>query len=96
MSESPRHALTPEEAASILFDDTAAQITALVAELFTAQAARDRRGLEPLDFLDGAAALIGSAWKMAQLAGEEHRAAYAEILRRHADAVESVGLGECG
>jgi hypothetical protein len=70
-------------------------IAAGLAELLTAKAERERRPLEPLDLFDVAGALLGASYSLAKLAGVEHRPAWVEIVRRHADAIEGT-VGEHG
>lgn len=78
-------------AADTHFVAVSGDIAAGLAELLRAKAEREQRPLEPLDLFDVAGALLGAAYNVAMLAGEEHRAGYAAIVRKHAEAIEGVG-----
>lgn len=78
------------------FAAVAGDIAAGLAELLNANAEREGRTLEPADLFSVSGALLGAAYNVAKLAGEEHLPGYAEIVRRHADAIDNSGLGEHG
>lgn len=82
---------TDNSAADEEFQRAIQEIAAIMAETFLAKASREGRAIEPVDFIRAASGLLGSAWKMAKLAGPEHRAGYAEIVRNHAEAIERHG-----
>ena len=88
--------MSTPSAADRHFAAVAGDIAAGLTELLSASAEREQRDLNPLDLFDVAGALLGASYNVAKLAGEEHRHAWAEIVRRHADAIDGLRVGEDG
>lgn len=59
-----------------------------VAQLVDSGASREGREIDHGDYLRAAMGLVGSAYELAKLGGEDAVRAYADQVRKHADAVE--------
>ena len=66
------------------------EIAGIVLQLLSEKADREGRIIEPADLLEGAGAMLESAWHLAKMAGPEHRLGYAAIVRSHAEAIEAL------
>lgn len=67
------------------------EMAGLLFEQIGAAAKREGRAFEPADLGHGVGLLLSAAWQLAKLAGPDKPTSarlYAELIRRHADAVE--------
>lgn len=74
--------------ADIEFDAQLRDIAGSVAELVASRASREGRPIDQGDYVRGAMGLVGSAYNLAKLGGEDALRGYVELLRGHADTVE--------
>ena len=59
-----------------------------VAQLVASGASREGREIDHADYLGAAMGIVGSAYELAKLGGEDAVRAYADQVRKHADVVE--------
>ena len=59
-----------------------------VAQLVASGAGREGREIDHADYLRAAIGIVASAYELAKLGGEDAVRAYADQVRKHADAVE--------
>lgn len=64
------------------------EIAAITAQLLASGASREAREINHGDYLRAAMGIVGSAYELAKLGGEDAVRAYADQVRKHADAVE--------
>jgi hypothetical protein len=82
-----------ERAALIKLQKDGQEIAGLLAESVAAAAERDGRESRAADFGIAIGPLLAAAWSLARLASDseaEARAAYTELLRRHADNIDQL------
>lgn len=77
-----------EEAEAVQHERAMKEIAGIVGEAMLTAAARNGSfGLA--EIAEGTATLLGAAYKLAALGGEDAKIAYVHFLRSHADAVEA-------
>lgn len=81
--------MTEQELAQAAHDDQIMrELAGVVGEAMLAAAAREG-GFDLGTIVEGFSQLMGAAYKVACLGGEDGKIAYVDFLRRHADVVEA-------
>ncbi len=65
-----------------------------VAQLVASRASREGRPIDHGDYVSAAMGVVGSAYELAKLGGDDALRAYARMVRSHAEAVER-GITGC-
>lgn len=81
-----------EDAKSIQFDRALKDIAGIVAEVMLAEASRSGKRLDDKVILYGAAGMLGAAYNLAKMGGEECLRGYLDVLRSHQQAIEDMLL----
>jgi hypothetical protein len=65
-----------------------ADMAGTVAQLVASKASREGRPIDHGDYLNAAGGVLGTAYELAKLGGQDALRAYARLVRSHAEAVE--------
>lgn len=76
-----------DDAKSIQFDRALKDIAGIVSEVMLAEAARSGNGLDDKAILYGAGGMLGAAYNLAKLGGEDCLRGYLGVLSAHLEAV---------
>ena len=72
----------------IQFDRALKEIAGIVGEVMLAEAMCSGNGLDTKAILYGAGGMLGAAYNLTKLGGEDCMIAYLDVLRSHVEAVE--------